>query len=98
MNGVERRIDTSLDEELIVIGRLKLLWPWRSVKSPFVGLPISNLSGIFCCGAREDEIRSVEGPRCYARNRFVDATRGGPEGTAPDSTLSFSRQPHVAGK
>jgi hypothetical protein len=27
----------------------------------------------------EDEIRSVEGPRCYARNRLG----GGPEGTAP---------------
>ena len=37
----------------------------------------------------EDEIRSVEGR---------DAGRGGPEGTAPDSTPSVSRQPHMAGQ
>ena len=36
----------------------------------------------------EDEIRSVEGRRCYTCNMFVDAAKGGPEGTAPEG------QPH----
>ena len=37
----------------------------------------------------EDEIRSVEGLGRSARNGFVDASRGGPEGTAPSR---FTRQ------
>jgi len=45
----------------------------------------------------EDEIRSVEGPLCYARNSFTDARRGGPEGTAPeDSPLHYKQQSHAA--
>ena len=41
--------------------------------------PSKSGEPLFCGVWSEDEIRSVEGPGCYARNRFLDAAGAAPK-------------------